>query len=88
MSKNQYKISKIIAFLQKMRLSHILKKLSVYKTCSFIVDINGTDFAVIGNRGFKVFGLSSRYSLSMQIKSLLAMYFNVISSIVNTLLST
>ncbi len=75
MSKNQYKIGKIIDILQKMRLSYILKKLSVYKPCLLIVDINGTDLAVIGNRDFRVFDLSPKYSSSMQIKSLLAMYF-------------
>ncbi len=75
MSKNRYKIGKIIALLQKMRLSHILKKRSVYKPCLLIVDFNGTDLAVVSNRGFRVFGLSSNYSPSMQIKSLLAMYF-------------
>lgn len=57
-----------------MRLSHILKKLSVYKPCLLIVDVNGTDFAVIGNRDFRVFSLPSNYSSSVQIKSLLAMY--------------
>ncbi len=58
-----------------MRLSYILKKLNVYKLCLLIVDINDTDLAVIGNRDFRVFSLSSKYSFSTQIKSLLAMYF-------------
>ncbi len=85
MSKNQYKTGKIIGILQKMRLSLVIKKLDVYKPCLLILYINGTDLAVIGNRDFRVFGLSSEYSSSMHIKSLLAMYLNVISSIVNTL---
>lgn len=74
MSKNQYKIGKIIDILQKMRLSHILKKLSVYKPCLLIADVNGTDLAVIGNRDFRVFSLLSNYSSSVPIRSLLAMY--------------
>ncbi len=75
MSKNQYKIGKIIGILQKMRLSLVIKKLDVYKPCLLILYINGTDLAVTGNRDFRVFGLSSEYSSSTHIKSLLAMYF-------------
>ncbi|WP_375650941.1 hypothetical protein [Bartonella sp. OT172YNZD] len=75
MSKNQYKIGKIIGILQKIRLSLVIKKLDVYKPCLLILYINGTDLAVIGNRDFRVFGLSSEYSSSTHIKSLLAMYF-------------
>ncbi len=75
MSKTQYKRGKIIAFLQKMRLSHILKKLNVYKPCLLIVDINGTNLIAISNRDFKVFGLSSKHASSTKIKSLFAMYF-------------
>ncbi|WP_375673016.1 hypothetical protein [Bartonella sp. TS82HLJMH] len=75
MSKNQYKIGKIIGILQKMRSSLVIKKLDVYKPCLLILYINGTDLAVTGNRDFRVFGLSSEYSSSARIKSLLAMYF-------------
>lgn len=75
MSKTQYKRGKIIVFLQKMRLSRILKKLNVYKSCLLIVDINGTDLAVIGNRDFRMFGVLPKYSSYAQIKSLFAMYF-------------
>ncbi len=85
MSKNQYKIGKIIGILQKMRLSLVIKKLDVYKPCLLILYINSTDLAVTGNRDFRVFGLSSEYSSSTHIKSLLAMYLNAINSIVNTL---
>ncbi|WP_375626616.1 hypothetical protein [Bartonella sp. MU37NMGALS] len=75
MSKNQYKIGKIIGILQKMRSSLVIKKLDVYKPCLLILYINGTNLAVIGNRDFRVFGLSSEYSSSTHIKNLLAMYF-------------
>ncbi|WP_246054773.1 hypothetical protein [Bartonella massiliensis] len=75
MSKNQYKRGKIIVHLQKMRLSCLFKKLSVYKPCWLIVNINGIDLAVIGNKDFRVFVLPSKYASSTQIKSLLAMYF-------------
>ncbi len=86
MSKNRYKIGKIIAFLQKMRLSHILKKLNIYKPCLLIVDINCTDLAVIGNRDFKVFGLSSRYSSPLcKLKAFWQYILNAISSRANTL---
>ncbi|SSZ39867.1 MULTISPECIES: hypothetical protein [Bartonella] len=75
MSKNQYKIGKIIGILQKMRSSLVIKKLDVYKPYLLILYINGAKLAVIGNRDFRVFGLSSECSSSMHIKSLLAMYF-------------
>ncbi|EJF83262.1 hypothetical protein MCU_01248 [Bartonella elizabethae Re6043vi] len=73
MSKTQYKKGKIISLLQKTRLLHILKKLNVYKPCLLIVDINGTDLTVIGNR--QSIWCIAKYSFCAQIKSLLAMYF-------------
>lgn len=73
MSKTQYKRGKIIALPQKMRLSRIFKKLNVYKPCLLIVDINGTDLTVIGNR--QSIWCIAKYFFCAQIKSLFTMYF-------------
>ncbi|ATP11784.1 hypothetical protein BHOIPH791_05330 [Bartonella henselae] len=49
MSKSQYKMSKITYASEKMRPPSLIQKLNVYKPFLLIVDINSTNFALVGN---------------------------------------